>query len=273
MKYISLVLSLLILISCQENGTEPQQAVGNQSSLNSSNDSQLMTVYKANGATQCQSTGTSANVMSQELTNSGIDVTCYYKSNDILLKENTCGAATGVVNVFEINKSNFTDAVSLGFISTKLLPKIITAKCESNVISKTPVYKKVYKNYLFRHICSDRSTTSDYLADELIAAGVNVACSQKGSHFFLSGNVGAGFQPAVCRGIAQGYNVFTINEKDIPTAITAGFNPVSELPNYVDSKCLPLGFTVPNPSGSLKRCWPIYDSVDPTRVIGQECAY
>ncbi len=237
MKNLYLILTLMLLISCQENDLPFKHSNDTKISPSSKN-SEFMKVYKQDGATQCSTSGLPVNVMSRILTNAGIDVVCSQKSIDLFYRQNICGEATGSINIFKIYKSNLNSAIKLGFLSTKLIPGAIISKCDRNSIPKTPTYVKVYKSYHFNNICSDRKYPVEVMARDLITAGVNIACSKKGSHLFFKPNSNVrGVQTAVCKGSTKGFNVYKINLKDIAKAKNIGFNPVSELPNYVDTKC------------------------------------
>ncbi len=246
MKYLYLILTLMLLISCQDNNSSTPQ--DNSQISPSSLNSETTNIYKPDGATQCKSTGTSLNVMSQVLINAGIDVLCYQKSNDVNFRGSSCGLATGSINVFKINKNNLNSVLTLGFLPIQLIPGVVIKHCKENTTPKIPDYVKVYKSYNFNGICGNRKYPVDLMAKELISAGVNVACSKNESHiFFNPTNTGGGIQTAVCKGKAHGFNVFKINSTDSVKAKAVGFNPVSDLPIYVDSKCIPDTVEIPKP--------------------------
>lgn len=64
---------------------------------------------------------------------------------------------------------------------------------------------------------------------ELTSAGVTVHCSQKG-HDGL-------FRPDVCGGATGAINIYSIDIRNLSTALHLGFSLVSSLPQYKDSVC------------------------------------
>jgi hypothetical protein len=229
MKYFLLFLPLVILISCQDNKSstpnkEPEQKPS------ATVESNFTKVYKSDGAKQCQSTAIPLKTMWQDLLTAGIDVVCSQKDQDDVIHEKSCGANTGSINVYKINKSNLTDALSLGYKAISKAFKRVIKTCK--VIKPVAPIKfvKVFKRDIALQ-CQGQSTSPDSMAKELIASGIDVACAQKNSDGLL--------HPAVCGGISGNINVFKISKNDVVKAQISGFHPVSELPEYVDSVCKP----------------------------------
>lgn len=228
MKHFYLFLPLLILISCQDNKSPSTESSAQQASTPV--EKNFVNIFKNDGATQCQSTAITLNTMASELVNTGIDVVCSQKAFDGKRHTLSCGAATGAINVFKINKANIEDIASLGY---RLVSNLINSTVEACDTTETPrpvQYQKVYKRDIAAQ-CEGQVVSPESMARELMAMGVAVSCTQKSSDGL--------FYPAVCGGQSDSINVFRIDTKDILKAKISGFRPVSELANYVDSACTP----------------------------------
>ncbi len=233
--YLILSLSLMVLVSCQDNNGSNKQDDTTQTESTLLPNSSTTQVYKADGAKQCQSTGIAADVMAKELIAAGIDILCLQKSSKVsntkkyILQTSSCGSVTGAINIYKINKSNLSSALSLGFKSiTKNLH--FTKTCKQIKTTTLPQYQKVYKRDITAQ-CQGTSITPTSMAKELIASGIDVFCAQKSTDGLA--------HPAVCGNISGNINVFKIKKEDVVKAQINGFHPVSELSNYTDTKCKP----------------------------------
>ncbi len=228
MKYFSLLLPLLILISCQDNTSSTTELSVLPASDPTEND--FIKIFKADGATQCQTTAVAVDVMASDLFNSGIDVVCSQKAHDGELHKKSCGAVTGAINVYQINKSNLEGIVSLGFQPVSTLINNTIETCQTTKPPQLVQYQKVYKRDIVAQ-CQGSVATPESMAKELMALDIDVSCAQKSSDGLI--------YAAVCGGLSDGINVFRIDKKDVLKAQVSGFRPVTELPNYVDTVCKP----------------------------------
>jgi len=89
-------------------------------------------------------------------------------------------------------------------------------------------YTKVYKSDSSIQ-CESTGIDLDVMAMELINAGIDVVCSQKGSDGLV--------RAAVCGAGTGGINVYTINTSNLVDTKALGFSPVSELSEYQDQPC------------------------------------
>lgn len=75
-----------------------------------------ISVYKSLGGIQCQGKGKSLVVIRQELLNANINVFGNgVKGDDGVARITVCGAPTGEIGIFMINKQDFKKARTLGF--------------------------------------------------------------------------------------------------------------------------------------------------------------
>jgi hypothetical protein len=73
-------------------------------------------VYKPDGSKQCgMGAAVSPEDMSKELRDKGIKIKSMKKQSDGLMRIQVCGAPTGMINVFEIQKSNADTAEQVGY--------------------------------------------------------------------------------------------------------------------------------------------------------------
>lgn len=89
----------------------------------------LLKVYKFDESIQCENTAVELDVMMLELVNSGIDVICSQKGHDGMARVTVCGADTGNINIYEINRVNLPDAEAIGFESVSNLSQYQDQKC------------------------------------------------------------------------------------------------------------------------------------------------
>ncbi|VAW99967.1 hypothetical protein MNBD_GAMMA22-1059 [hydrothermal vent metagenome] len=234
MKYPVLVLSLIILVSCQDENSTSQN-VEKTVELNDvvPTENDVIKVFKASGDKQCQSSNSSLDMMSSELVSSGVDVICAFKGRATNTDLTSCGSVTGEINVFDINNSNLPDALVIGYkkISTLNMGIAYLEKCAINAIPKPVENIKVYKRDIQAQ-CQGEPMTPKLMAEQLISQGIIVRCAQKNTDGLV--------HAAVCGGTSGNINVFTINKNDAAQAILSGFNNVTELTNYTDSKCEPV---------------------------------
>nr|MBV6629144.1 hypothetical protein [Oceanococcus sp. HetDA_MAG_MS8] len=77
--------------------------------------------------------------------------------------------------------------------------------------------------------CQNNGTSVEEMQMELVEAGIDVICGQKGND--------GGFYCAACGCPTGDINVYTINAANQADAESLGFGPVSDLENYQDSAC------------------------------------
>lgn len=77
--------------------------------------------------------------------------------------------------------------------------------------------------------CQNNGTSVEEMQMELVEAGIDVICGQKGND--------RGFYCAACGCPTGDINVYTINAANQADAESLGFGPVSDLENYQDSAC------------------------------------
>lgn len=91
-----------------------------------------------------------------------------------------------------------------------------------------PSYEKVYK-YDGSVQCERSGVELNVMAAELIHAGIDVICSQKG-HDGMN-------RAAVCGGGTGNINIYKINRVNLPAAESIRFESVRNLGEYQDQKC------------------------------------
>lgn len=99
-------------IKAEQNG--PEMPPKENKLLPDTSKGERVMVFKANGSLQCsQGKSTDPATMAKELK----DISVYKSSveNDGKVRIQMCGAPTGNVNVFEIDKTNLERALSFGF--------------------------------------------------------------------------------------------------------------------------------------------------------------
>jgi len=114
MKAIPLIIGILLMAACQHVATSATYTK----------------VYKIDGSVQCGYTGIELNAMALELTNAGIDVVCSQKGHDGLMRAAVCGADTGKLNIYTIEKKHLPDAESIGFKSVNELADYQDQECK-----------------------------------------------------------------------------------------------------------------------------------------------
>lgn len=87
-------------------------------------------VYKYDGSVQCENEGIALDDMEHELTNAGITVYCSKKGFDGLAYPAACGNATGVINIYEIERIDLEIAEDLGFEPVNGLSFYVDQHCE-----------------------------------------------------------------------------------------------------------------------------------------------
>ena len=112
--YILIASVSVLYFACQHNDPAPS----------------YFKVYKYDRSIQCESTGIELEEMMLELTNAGIDVACAQEGHDGLYRTTVCGAGTGKLNIYKINKKDLQVAESLGFQSVADLSEYKDRKCE-----------------------------------------------------------------------------------------------------------------------------------------------
>ena len=91
------------------------------------------------------------------------------------------------------------------------------------------VHLKVFKSDESLQCQPNSGITLEDMAQELIDAGVDVICSQKGSDGMA--------RPAVCDIESGGINVYTINAVNLDDVNSLGYESVEILPDYIDEAC------------------------------------
>lgn len=87
-------------------------------------------VFKYSERLQCEpDSGISLEDMQMELVDAGIDVLCAQIGNDLLAYSALCGESTGDINVYEIRRVNFEDALALGFLDVSVLSDYVDRVC------------------------------------------------------------------------------------------------------------------------------------------------
>lgn len=99
------------------------------------------------------------------------------------------------------------------------------ASCKHNESSST--YVKVYKSDGSTQ-CNNDGTPPDVMISELTNAGIDVVCSETGSDGLI--------RPAVCGGSTGKLNVYKIYKVNLVDAQKLGFEPLSNLDNYISSQ-------------------------------------
>ncbi len=89
---------------------------------------------------------------------------------------------------------------------------------------------KVFKGDGSRQ-CESEGTSVETMAQELINAGIDVLCGQKGDDGMA--------HPTVCGGETGAINVYSIHAVSQADAESLGFAPVSDLTQYDDEPCTP----------------------------------
>lgn len=110
--------------------------------------------------------------------------------------------------------------------SIVLLGCLLLLSCKHNDSSQP--YIKVFK-YDDSVQCESSGVAPEIMMLELINAGIDVICSQKG-HDGLA-------RVAVCGADTGNINVYTIHTANLPDAQSLDFMPVSSLSDYHDQPC------------------------------------
>lgn len=92
----------------------------------------------------------------------------------------------------------------------------------------TPAYVKVYKHDGSVQ-CEATAIDLNVMAKELINAGIDVICSQKGDTGLM--------YVTVCGGATGSINIYTIHKENLTDAIALKFESVEQLTEYRDQKC------------------------------------
>ena len=92
--------------------------------------SNYIKVFKHDGSIQCGYTGVELDAMGLELKNAGINVVCSQKGHDGLMRTTVCGADTGKLNIYTIEKKHLPDAEAIGFKSVTELAGYQDQECK-----------------------------------------------------------------------------------------------------------------------------------------------
>ncbi|TJY55176.1 hypothetical protein E4T66_21125 [Sinimarinibacterium sp. CAU 1509] len=104
---------------------------------------------------------------------------------------------------------------------------IAASGCSSGTSAQQDIVK-VFKSDGSRQ-CESEGTSVETMAQELINAGIDVLCGQKGDDGLA--------HPTVCGGETGAINVYSIRAASQPDAESLGFAPVSDLSEYHDTPC------------------------------------
>lgn len=116
---ILLALTLLLCISCssgqcRRDGTILKKKEGGQTLTEQEAAEEIVLVSKSDGSRQCgYKIGVKLEDMAEEL--KGIEIKRMEKKHDGLMRIQTCGAPTGMLNVFHIYRKNVRFALKQGF--------------------------------------------------------------------------------------------------------------------------------------------------------------
>lgn len=84
------------------------------------NTNSQLEVFKPKNSIQCEkNSGVSELSLKKELEDKGIEITSYSLSHDGMLYPTVCGAPTGEIHVFTINKKSLNSAKELGYQKLK----------------------------------------------------------------------------------------------------------------------------------------------------------
>lgn len=87
-------------------------------------------VFKYTERLQCQpDSGITLEDMQMELVDTGIDVLCAQSGDDGMVYPNVCGGSTGDINIYEIRRVNYEDALALGFMDLSVLTGYLDTLC------------------------------------------------------------------------------------------------------------------------------------------------
>lgn len=111
------------------------------------------------------------------------------------------------------------------YIALTICISLLSA-CNQNDSSST--YVKVYKDDNSVQ-CGSTGIELDVMGMELINAGIDVVCSQKGNDGMM--------RATVCDADTGNINIYEIYSVNLPDAVDIGFDPVSNLTEYQDQKC------------------------------------
>ena len=117
-----LAAALLVACStghCRRDGTKvPEKEDVKPPTGYQAKDMGTVMVAKSDGSTQCgMSPGQSLAVMKKELT--GLQIISQKKVHDGMMRVQVCGAGTGMLNVYEIQRADISKALSKGFSEYK----------------------------------------------------------------------------------------------------------------------------------------------------------
>ena len=119
-KVLLTLCSFLLLSSC-----------GSASKLSGGADINYIKVYKYDKSLQCEPGGISVTEMQKSLEEAGIKVKCAKKSEDGLMRIQSCGSPTGKINVYEIPEAKLSIAESLKFKSVTTLTEYTDSNCST----------------------------------------------------------------------------------------------------------------------------------------------
>ena len=114
---------------------------------------------------------------------------------------------------------------------------IVLSSCENSDESNLNIkYGEDFQSYVkvYKHdgliLCENMGIDPNVMAQELINAGIDVVCSQKGHD-------GLPQLPALCGVPTGSINIHKINLANLPDAEALGFESVGNLTNYQDREC------------------------------------
>ncbi|MES2208212.1 MAG: hypothetical protein V4525_15615 [Pseudomonadota bacterium] len=124
-KTINYILAAFFISSLASQVSSTSQSTGNAIS------DAWIKVYQSDNSKQCQeNSGIPLEVMLKKLNQQGIKVKCSQKNNNGMMHIQMCGGATGIINVFEINREDLKTAQKLGFNSVGTLDSYHDIVCK-----------------------------------------------------------------------------------------------------------------------------------------------
>ena len=116
---IGLFIVMLYLTGCDPEAVENTDA--ESTIVEARKEETTVEVYKYDGSLKCMGGGTDVDSMAQELTANQVPVLAAYKDTDGYYHGEACGMGTGIINVYEINRSKLEIALKLGFMELDAL--------------------------------------------------------------------------------------------------------------------------------------------------------
>jgi hypothetical protein len=185
-----------------------------------------VSVYKYANSIQCDSnSGLSLNDMAAELEDFSVGIACSVTLNDGLERIAACGASTGDINVFKIQKDSLEQAENLGYINTNTLTST-TINIDCDEINKPqPVTLDnrviVYKPAETINCMAGSGISVADMQQDLIQADIAVYCSQR--------DLDGALYTESCGSDNGDINVFEIHKNDVLEAENRGFMKIESL--------------------------------------------